>query len=204
MEALLLLSGSIDSPVAGRLAKNQGFQLSAIHFSIEPFTDDSPERKSKGLAQKLGIKNFFKANAGEHFKQIAVKAEHKYYFVLSKIFMQKVAEKVALKQGMQCLVTGENLGQVSSQTLKNLGIISQAVSLPVLRPLLALDKLEIIRLSEQLGFFALSKGRESCDVLGPKHPSTSASREKILEQQTRCGLDSLVENCVKEIEIVQI
>lgn len=200
MKALLLISGGIDSPVAGMLAKKQGFELSAIHFSIEPFTDDSPEKKSRNLAQKLEIKKFIKVDSGKFFKQIASNAEQKYYFILSKIFMQKVSEQIAKKLELDCLITGENIAQVSSQTLTNLSIISSAVSMPVLRPLLVLDKLDIVRLSENFGFFETSKGRESCDVLGPKHPSTRASKQKILEEMQKCSLDSLVEDCIKSVD----
>ncbi|MDO8538722.1 MAG: hypothetical protein Q7S21_07635 [archaeon] len=201
MKGLLLLSGGIDSPVAGMLAKNNGIDLSAVHFSIEPFTDDSPEKKSRNLAQKLGIQKFIKVSSGKYFKQIASNAEQKYYFILSKIFMQKVSEQIAQKLKADFLITGENLAQVSSQTLTNLSIISQAVSLPVLRPLLALDKLEIVRLSHNFGFYETSKGKESCDVLGPKHPSTKAKQEVIEEQEKLCNLDFLVQECVKEIQI---
>jgi len=97
--------------------------------------------------------------------------------------MFRKAEEIAIKEGCSFLITGENLGQVSSQTLENLQAIDQAVEIPVLRPLITMDKTETIKIAEKINTFEKSKGKETCDVLGPEHPSTKARLEDILGQE---------------------
>ena len=184
MKCMLLLSGGIDSPVAGWILKKSGLHISAVHFSFEPLTDNEPEVKSRTLAKKLDIP-LEVVNIAKELKQIADKCEKKYYFVLMKRLMMRKAEALAKKQGCSVLVTGENLGQVSSQTLENLEAIDPATQLPVLRPLISMDKQEIVSIAEKIGTFETSKGREVCDVLGPDHPSTKARLADILEQEKR-------------------
>lgn len=184
-KALLLLSGGIDSPVAGWLMKRKGVEVTVIHFSAEPITDSEPEEKSRKLADKLGFKPFLVVNIGKMLKDISENCEKKYYFVISKRVMLKIAETVAKKKGCNYLITGENLGQVSSQTIQNLAVIDQAVEMPVLRPLIAMDKQEIIDLAKEIGSYTISEGRELCDMLGPEHPSTRARIEDVLREEKK-------------------
>jgi len=189
-KTLLLLSGGFDSAVAGWMMQKKGFQILAVHFSFEPLTDNSPEVKSRKIAEHLGIKKFFAVNISKEIKDIADKCNRKYYFVMMKRIMFRKAEEIAKKEGCQSLLTGENLGQVSSQTLENLLAIDSSVKIPVLRPLIAMDKSEIIKLAEKIGTFEMSKGKEMCDVLGPEHPSTQARLETVLEEEKKlkaCG-----------------
>jgi len=183
MKALLLLSGGIDSPVAGHLLQKRGFEVIAVHFSLEPFTNNEPELKSRKLAKTLGFKKFFLINISKELKKIVDKCDRKYYFILMKRLMFRKAEALARRERCQSLITGESLGQVSSQTLENLYAIDCAVKIPVLRPLIAMDKQDIIRIAEKIRTFETSKGREMCDVLGPDKPSTRASLEAVLEQE---------------------
>lgn len=182
MKGLLLLSGGIDSPVAGWMLQKK-MEVMAVHFSFEPLTDNTPEVKSREIAQKLGMK-LVVLNISKEIKMIADRCERKYYFVLMKRIMVRKAEDLAKKEKGGFLITGENLGQVSSQTLENLAAIDAAVGIPVLRPLIAKDKQEIIQLAEEIGTFEISKGKEMCDVLGPEHPSTKARLEDIEQQET--------------------
>jgi thiamine biosynthesis protein ThiI len=186
MKALLLLSGGIDSPVAGWLVKKR-MEVLAVHFSLEPYTNNEPESKARELAGILGFKKLFVINIAEDVREITEKCDRKYYFILMKRLMFRKAGELARKEGCEFLVTGENLGQVSSQTLENLFVIGQAVEMPVLRPLIAMDKEDIIRLAMKIGSFESSKGREMCDVLGPEHPSTRARPEIILAQERLIG-----------------
>ncbi|MBW3023223.1 7-cyano-7-deazaguanine synthase, partial [Candidatus Woesearchaeota archaeon] len=144
MKALLLLSGGIDSPVAAYIMKEKGVEIIALHFSLEPFTDDLPERKSKQLCKKLGIKKMYVVKQGDIHAEIVDKCEHRYYYVISRRLMWRVAEKIAEKENCDFLITGENLGQVGSQTLDNMGVVDNAVKMKILRPLLTYDKNEII------------------------------------------------------------
>ena len=128
--ALLLISGGIDSPVAGLFAKKK-FNLQAIHFSQEPFTDSTPEEKSISACKSLGIKELIVVNAGKELQTIADTTFREYYFVLMKIFFMKVSEQIAKQNKINYLITGESLGQVSSQTLSNLHNINSQVKIEI-------------------------------------------------------------------------
>jgi len=197
-KALLLLSGGIDSPVAGFLAKEK-FGLGAVHFSQEPFTDSSPEEKSKKAAKMLGLKELLVVDAGEEFKAIAENSRREYYFVLTKRFMMRVAEKIAEKGGASYLVTGESLGQVSSQTLSNLNSINNSTKMLILRPLLFMEKQDIIDLSRERGFYGISVGPELCDALAAGKPKTKTRLERVGEEEEKCGMAALVESAAGKL-----
>lgn len=190
--ALLLLSGGIDSPVAGRLLLDGGFSLEAVHFSLEPFTDEAAEGKCAALAERLGLARLHVVPAGPLFAEITKACAHPMYFVLSKRLMVRTADALADRLGCDFLATGENLAQVSSQTLTNLASIDAAARRPVLRPLLAYDKLEIVRLAERHGSFAISVGPEICDILGPKHPATSSTPAGAAAEERKVDVEDLV------------
>ena len=185
MKAVLLLSGGIDSPVAGWVMKQKGLEITPVHFANYPFTEKEPEEKSQRIVETLGFGKLIVNDLGKEFSRIASLCNHRYYFVLSKRLMLREAEKTAKALGAKFLVTGENLGQVSSQTLKNLAVITKAVKTPVLRPLLAFEKQEIIDLAKKIGTYEISSGKEHCDALGPKHPSTGVSEEKVLAEEQK-------------------
>lgn len=200
-KALLLVSGGIDSPVAGKLAIEKGYELTAIHFSQEPFTDSTPRLKSIALCKLLGLKEMIVVNAGEEFKEIADKTYREYYFVLIKRFMMKVAESIAQKKGIDYLITGESLGQVSSQTLSNLNTINQSTKMEILRPVLFLNKQEIIDISKKHNFFETSKGPEMCDALASGSPRTQSTTEQLKKEEDKCKMFELIESALKKITI---
>jgi thiamine biosynthesis protein ThiI len=198
VRGLLLLSGGIDSPVAGHTVASHGYPVSSLHFSLEPFTDDSPEGKSRLIARALGFP-FMVCRAGNLLESIARHCAHRYYFVLSKRFMLRIAEAHARNIGCDFLVTGENMGQVSSQTLENLAVIDRAVSMPVLRPLIGHDKQEIVDRARGIGTYEVSCGPEVCDVLGPRHPATASRLEVIESEEARLDMGCLVRDAVSTI-----
>ncbi len=190
MKAVLLLSGGFDSPVAGRMLQRQGVDLEAVHFSFEPVTDDASVRKAQALARILGLDHLWVARLGEALGKIPADAEaHRYYFLLQKRMFYRLADRLADEVGAEVLVTGENLGQVSSQTLQNLAVLEGAARHPVLRPLLGLDKVDIIRLAKEWGTHDISVGPELCDILGPKAPATSARSGPVEAAEDRLGLE---------------
>lgn len=195
---LLLLSGGIDSPVAGYILKKKGFDIEAVHFSNKEFAGEESIIKSKKLARKIGIK-LDVVDISDILKEIAENCDRRYYFVLMKRAMYMLAEGVARKRNIPFIATGENLGQVSSQTLQNLFVISRAVSIPVLRPLIAYDKVEIVNFAEKIGSFDISKGPEMCDVLGVKHPVTQARESDVIGMERRIRLRELIKKKVKEV-----
>lgn len=196
-KALILISGGIDSPVAAYLLKQNKFDLTAIHFSQEPFTDNSPELKSIKACKILSIKKMIVVQAGNAFQELATKCNHEFYFVLMKRMMLRVSEEIAKELKINYLATGEALAQVSSQTLENLYAIDGASKLQILRPLIAYDKNEIINIARKISTYETSCGAEVCDVLGPKHPSTRARLEKVLEEEKKVDVDSLAKEIIK-------
>lgn len=204
MKGLLLISGGFDSAVAGYLAMQDSVPIDAIHFSLEPFTNSKPFEKSKDCLKRLGLDKIYYSKAGDYFLQFAKNCNEKYYFILSKRFMLKVAEKFARKNNFDFLITGENLGQVSSQTLQSLVVIQKAISLPLIRPLLCYDKEEIISVAKQIGTYELSKGPECCDVLASGKPVTQPDISVVQEEEKKVNMDSIVEKAFSEIQEIQI
>ena len=200
-KALLLISGGIDSPVAGKLLQEKGFELKAIHFSQKPFTDDSPEKKCLKLCKMLGLKELIVVEAGEALKEISNKTHAEYYFVLMKRLMMRVSERIAKEKRMNFLATGESLGQVSSQTLSNLNTINQSTKMEILRPLLFKNKQEIIDLSKKFRYYEESIGKEACDILASSRPKTITNTKEVEEEEKKCNIETLVEKTKKTITL---
>ena len=196
-KGLLLLSGGFDSPVAGYLMQKKGVEVLAVHFPSKLITDEESEKKSRKLAEFLGFKKFFSIDISGPLVAISKTCEHRYYFVLMKRLMYRVAEKIAKKEKCRFLITGENLAQVSSQTLQNLATIGKSVKIPVIRPLLGLDKEEIINIAKEIGTYQTSCGPEHCDALGPPHPATMAREKNILIEEKKLDLEELIEAIMK-------
>ena len=190
-KGLLLLSGGIDSPVAAYLAGKEA-ELVALHFSSEKIVGEESIDKSKKLCKVLGIKRLIVIDISDQLAEIAGKCKHAYYFVLMRRLMYRIAERIAEKEQCDFILTGESLAQVSSQTLANLVVISQAIKTPVARPLLGFEKEETIKIAEHIGTFEISKGKEMCDVLGPKHPITRARIERVLEEEKKLDLEKMI------------
>jgi len=200
---LLLLSGGFDSPVAGHLMRtNRHMDVLALHFSLEPVTDDASTHKAAKLAAMLGFRKLLVVRAGDAFKEIVKRTRHKLYFVLSKRLMMRVASEVARREGCAWLLTGESLGQVSSQTLANLRAIDRAATVPVLRPLIAFDKQEIIDRAKAIGTYEVSVGPELCDVLGPEHPATQARLDEVAAEEANLDMEALVAQVLSTLAVV--
>ena len=191
-KALLLISGGFDSPVAGSVLLGQELQLEAVHFSNK-LAGKEPGEKCKKLARILGIQKLWVCEIGPALAKIAQEAEPRDYFVLMKRLMLRAAERLAKQRSCAFLATGENLGQVSSQTLTNLEVIDKATSMVVLRPLVGWDKQEIIDRAKKIGTHDASVGPECCDILGPAKAGTRARLEKIVEQEERLGVGKIAQ-----------
>ena len=197
--ALLLISGGFDSPVAGKLAQEKGYLLKAIHFSQEPFTDNSAEKKALQLCKLLGIKEMITIDAGEMLKEITDKTYREYYFILMKRFFMKVSERIAELEDCEFLVTGESIGQVSSQTISNLNNINNATKIEILRPLIFMKKQDIIDLSKKFGFYETCIGKELCDALATGKPKTHSKTRKVLEEENKCEMEKLVKRALEKV-----
>ena len=186
MRIVLLLSGGFDSAVAGALLKEAGHELVSLYCSQKPFAGAEAEKRARAAAERLGLGEVRVVEVGEELKALSAAAP-KLYFVLMKRLFLRAAERVARACGAGAIATGENLGQVSSQTLQNLAVIDRATALPVLRPLLGWDKREIIDRVKELGVFSVLAGPEACDVLGPERPSTHAKLADVEAAELRAA-----------------
>jgi tRNA uracil 4-sulfurtransferase len=193
---ILLLSGGFDSPVAGHLMSRQGLHLVAAHFSLEPITDDAAATKARTLCRILGLDRLYVVRVGTAFAEVANLTNRRFYFVLTKRLMIRLADAIADREGADVLVTGENLGQVSSQTLASLQAIDAIARRPILRPLIGFDKQEIVDRAKAIGTYEVSKGPEICDLLGPPRPSTHARLDQILFEEAKLQPDRLVASCL--------
>ncbi len=197
---VLLLSGGFDSPVAGHLMTRQGLGLVAAHFSLEPITDDAAEVKTRALCGIIGVPTLYVVRVGEAFAEVAHAANRRFYFILTKRIMVRLADAIADREGAEVLVTGENLGQVSSQTLASLRAIDAVARRPIIRPLIGFDKQEIVDRAKAIGTYEVSKGPEICDLLGPPRPATHARLDQILEEEAKLPLDRLVAECLEGVQ----
>src|SRR5213083_1191891 len=199
-KGILLLSGGFDSPVAGRLMSRQGLGLVAAHFSLEPITDDAAAVKARTLCGLLEIGSLYVVRVGEAFAEVAHAANRRFYFILTKRLMMRLADAIGDREEAEVLVTGENLGQVSSQTLASLRAIDAVARRPVLRPLIGFDKQEVVDRAREIGTYEVSKGPEICDLLGPSRPSTHARMDQILGEEVKLDPERLVAMCLHGVE----
>lgn len=200
MKALLLLSGGIDSPVAGYLIQKEGNEVIALHFYNQHLSDINTVEKCQKICSLLGIKKLFLIPFDEEQTEIANKCRHRLYFVLQRRLMLRIAERIAEKENCDFLVTGENLGQVASQTLSNMINITKAVKIPVLRPILCHDKNETIKIAKAIGTYQISKGPEICCLLGPKHPVTRSKVEIIEEEEKKLDINFLIKESLSKLK----
>jgi len=203
MKGLLLLSGGFDSPVAGYLMKEKNVELTALHFSGQPFINDVAEKKAIELAKIIGCKKLIIFPFGKIQGEVVNRCRHKYYFIITKRIMFRIAEDIAKKENCQFLITGDNLGQVGSQTLKNIAVINSSINIDILQPLLSFEKQEIIDKAREIGTYKSSKGPEMCSVLGPKHPATGAKLENIEKEEKRLEIDNLIKESYDNIKEIK-
>ena len=201
-KAVALLSGGIDSPVAIHLMRDR-LDIIAVHFHQEPLTGEEEVIKVKKLVKSLNIQKIYLIPFVDVLKALTEKCRHRDYYILQKIVMFKTAELIAKKEGAKFLITGENLAQVSSQTLSNLSTITKHLDLEIFRPVLTFDKQEIINKAKEIGTYEISKGPEICSLLGPKNPSTRSDVSKITTELDKLDL-KILEEALNKAEILEL
>ncbi len=210
-KGLLLISGGIDSPVAGHMMAKRGMSLDCIHFHSYPYTNMQAKEKVVNLTKVLseyacGI-NLNIISVTHIQEEIHKKCDGEYMVTLLRRFMMRIAERLAKKIGAQCVITGESLGQVASQTIEGMTSSNSVIEeLPVLRPLCGFDKNEIIERSREMGAFEISilPYEDCCTVFLPKHPVTKPKIEKVEEEERKLDVEALIDEAFKSLEVIKL
>ncbi len=209
-KVVCLISGGIDSPVAASRMMRRGCFPIFVHFHSAPYTDRKSQEKVKELAAHLmrhiRPTRLYLIPFAELQQRIVAEAPAALRVILYRRFMMRAAAAIARKERAKALVTGENLGQVASQTIANMATIEKASPLPILRPLLGFDKLEIVREAERLGTFAISiqPHDDCCSFLMPRHPATASTPSQLEEAERAFAVEEEVEMLVQGAEVVEI
>ncbi|MGI6711121.1 MAG: tRNA uracil 4-sulfurtransferase ThiI [Bacilli bacterium] len=209
---LLMLSGGIDSPVAGFLALRKGIELEALHFEAPPYTNKLALQKVIDLTKKLAVFTHpYKiklniVNFTEIQKEIYEKADKSYLVTLMRRAMYKIASLYAKENNIQALITGESIGQVASQTLESMNVINDVTNIPVIRPLAVFDKEEIIKISKEIETYDISikPYEDCCTIFIPIHPIIKPRLNNVLIEEEKCSLDNLIKNAFKNITQIEI
>jgi thiamine biosynthesis protein ThiI len=209
-KGLLLLSGGIDSPVAGFMMAKRGVEISCVHYHSYPFTSERAEEKVKDLAHILsrymGEIKMYSVNILNIQKAINKNCPENQMTILSRRFMMRIAERIALENDYNALITGENLGQVASQTIYGLNATNRSVSLPVFRPLIGFDKVDIIEIAKDIETYetSIQPYEDCCTVFLPKHPVTKPKVEDIEESEKALDIELLIEDAIENMKIYTI
>jgi len=198
---ICLLSGGIDSPVAAYRIMRRGAQVVFVHFHGEPFTDRSSQSVVREIVQLLTRHQFhstlYLIPFGEIQREVSLSCDSTHRIILYRRLMMRIAEAIAQREDAQAIITGESLGQVASQTLENLRSIGDAVSLPILRPLIACDKQEIIEMAQRIGTFEISTTphvEDCCPLFMPDRPATRSRLETVRQQEALLPVERMVKD----------
>ena len=209
-KAMLLLSGGIDSPVSGYMIGKRGVQLEAIHFFSYPYTSDRAKDKvlklGKIIAGYTGSLKVHIVPFTDIQLQIRDKCPEEHLTLVMRRFMMQISQRIAEKRGCAALITGESIGQVASQTMGALAVTDDAVTMPVFRPLIGMDKEEIVEISRKIDTYETSilPYEDCCTVFTPRHPSTKPKLAKVLLSQNQLDIERLIDEAVEGTETVEV
>lgn len=207
VKLISLLSGGIDSPVATYLMLQRGAEVVALYLDNRPFTDENTRLKVIELVNQLrGVTKkkikLYIVQHGNNQKLFARNCNRHIGCILCRRMMLRIAEQIAQREHAQALITGDSLGQVASQTLQNLNVESQAVDLPIIRPLIGLDKLDIEGIAREIGTFEISIGPGLCCTIVPNKPSTNAELKRITDEEEKVNINQMLEESLDKLEII--
>ena len=209
-KALLLLSGGIDSPVAGYMMAKRGAVIDAVHFEAPPYTSERAKLKVEKLAKIItaycGDIRFHCVPFTEIQETLRDKCPEEYFTILMRRLMMEIAQRIAEKEGAQALVTGESLGQVASQTMYAMVCTDAACRIPVFRPCIGLDKTEIIEIARRIDTFETSilPYEDCCTVFTPKHPKTRPELGAVITAQSRFDWEDMINKAVENTSVKMI
>ncbi len=205
-KGLLLISGGIDSPVAGYLTCKRGMKLNCLHFHSFPYTGEVAKEKVIELAKKVGEYNgginLFVVSFTHIQEAIHQNCPEEFMITLMRRFMMRIAERLAIQQGDQAIITGESLGQVASQTIESITSSNSVVTMPVLRPLITFDKLDIIDIARKIDTYETSilPYEDCCTVFLPKYPAIKPNLERVKRAEQKLDVDALIDEAFLCVE----
>ena len=210
-KSMLLLSGGIDSPVAGYMVAKRGVKIDAVYFHAPPYTSERAKQKVVDLARLVskysGQIQLHVVNFTEIQLYIYETCPHEELTIIMRRYMMRIAEKLAEKNGCQALITGESIGQVASQTLQSLAATNEVCTLPVFRPVIAFDKQEIVDIALKINTYetSIQPYEDCCTIFVAKHPVTKPNRKIIRKSETKLTkIDEMVETAMKTVETIVI
>lgn len=209
-DVLLLLSGGIDSPVAGYLAQKRGCRLSCLYFHAPPHTSEKAKEKVVDLARVLkkyqGKIRLYVVNFTETQMMLKKFTKQENFVILGRRMMMRIANKIAEQDKYLAFVTGESLGQVASQTLQNLHCVNEIADKPILRPLISYDKVEAMDLARKIGTYDISirPYDDCCTLFLPPNPDTKANPKYLVRQERNVNIEALVDRAVETVEVIQL
>ncbi len=208
--AAVLLSGGIDSPVAGFMMAKRGVELECIHFFSYPYTSELAKDKVLELARLMtrycGRMTLNIVSFTEIQEAIRDNCPEEYFTLIMRRFMMEISERIAREHGCGCLVTGENLGQVASQTMEAMAVTSAVVDLPIFTPLIGMDKEEIVTIARRIGTMDTSilPYEDCCTVFTPKHPRTKPTLEQVLRAERKLDREALILRALEHTELRKV
>ena len=209
-KAAILISGGIDSPVAAYMMSKRGVMLTAIHFASPPYTSQRAEQKVIELLEKVsqysGRISMFIVPFTEIQEQIKDKCPEELFTIIMRRFMMRVSEIIARQDNCGALITGESLGQVASQTLYAIACTDAVCNMPTFRPLIGMDKDEIVSISRKIDTFDISiqPYEDCCTVFTPKHPRTKPTLEYVEQAEEKLNIDELVKNAIDQKRMITV
>ena len=209
-KAAILISGGIDSPVAGYMMAKRGLELTGVHFASPPYTSERAKQKVIALMEKMaeycGRMKLFVVPFTEIQEQIRDRCPEELFTIIMRRFMMRIADQLARKQDCGALITGESVGQVASQTVKAIACTDIVTDLPVFRPVIGMDKREIIAIANEIDTFETSilPYEDCCTVFTPKHPRTRPRLDLVEAAEQTLDVDGLIAGAVAGIELVEI
>lgn len=208
--AAVLLSGGIDSPVAAYMIAKRGVEIECIHFFSYPYTSEQARDKVLELARLVtrycGRMTVDVVGFTEIQEAIRDGCPEEYFTLIMRRFMMRIAQRIALEHGCKCLVTGENLGQVASQTMEAMGVTGAVVSLPLFTPLIGMDKEEIVTIARRIGTLETSilPYEDCCTVFTPKHPKTKPTLAQVEQAEAGLDVEALISRALEQTEKVMV
>ena len=209
-KGMLMLSGGIDSPVAGYLALKRGVRIEGVYFESPPHTSEAAKNKvfelAKVLSKYSGYIKLHVVNFTEIQEEIYKNIPHEYLITIMRRMMYRITERIARKNNAKIIVNGESIGQVASQTLTSMNVINNVVDIPVIRPVACLDKLEIIDIAKRIDTYNTSilPFEDCCTIFVPEHPVINPTLDKCVEYEKLIDVDKLISDTIKNIEIIKI